>query len=76
MTIPRIASEAGVFEPQDLDILQRVFDQVCRERECDPESLEGEAIAKTIIGLFRSGTQTERDLLVAIDLDRKSSEHG
>jgi hypothetical protein len=58
-------SRAGVFQPEELEVLQRVFDQVCRERKHHPESEEAETIAVTIIVLFQTGLLTEHDLVVA-----------
>jgi hypothetical protein len=67
IALAHTAPRGGVFEPEELDILQRVFDQVCRERKYNRESEEAEAIAATMIVLFQTGVLTEHELLTAID---------
>ena len=51
MTMPRAASQGGVFEPEELEILQRVFDQACIDRGHARVGIEAENLA-VIMGLF------------------------
>ena len=61
------ASYYGVFQHEELEILQRVFDQVCRDRRYRPESEQAEAIAATIIALFQAGVLTGHELVAELD---------
>ena len=57
----------GIFEPDDLRLLQRVFDQLCDERHLTREDNEArEALAEEIIGAFRRGVTDEAELRRAI----------
>ena len=56
----------GVFEPDELIILQRVFDRLTRERGIIPKSDEGDALAAEIVRLRGLGLQGERKLLRAL----------
>jgi hypothetical protein len=55
----------SVFYPSDLQLRQRVFDQVCSERKLDPESLEPDVqrLAATVFMLFENGCGNEAELL-------------
>ncbi|GLS31355.1 hypothetical protein SAMN04488498_114100 [Mesorhizobium albiziae] len=56
----------GVFEPADLELLQRVFNQLCYERRLAQKDREQrEDLATQIIREFNSGTTDEADLLQA-----------
>jgi hypothetical protein len=49
---------SGVFEPDDLALLQRVFDWLCKERRLARKDREQrEALAAEIIGQFDNGTK-------------------
>jgi len=52
----------GTFEPEELTILQRVFDRIAAERGIVPKSPEGEALAAEIVRLRVIGFQ-ERTVL-------------
>ncbi|RWL45256.1 MAG: hypothetical protein EOR60_15015 [Mesorhizobium sp.] len=54
------------FYPEDLDVLKRVFDVLCRERGCRPDSPEAEATALLLVNMFESGRRTEQELLEAV----------
>jgi hypothetical protein len=73
MTISRIASNQGIFQPEELNILQRVFDQMCIERGCLPDSKDGEALAMELVALFQNGIMTENDLFGAVEGNRRSA---
>ena len=81
IALPRTASYGGVLQPEELEILQRVFDRICRDRKCPPESEEAEDLAATIIVLFQNGVLTEHELVAELDrgkdpgrLERASSD--
>ncbi|MFD1983846.1 RNA-binding protein [Mesorhizobium newzealandense] len=64
---------SGVFEPADLDLLQRVFDQLCIERRLAPKDKEQrEELAEEIVGVFRNGITDEADLLHALSNRRRA----
>ena len=77
MVISRAASAAGVFEPEDLSVLQRVFDQACKERGYARHSPEAEALAASIVSLFGNGIVNEGALYTELGLNaakKKSSQ--
>ncbi|MES0002846.1 hypothetical protein NKJ90_29380 [Mesorhizobium sp. M0051] len=53
------------FHPSDLQLCQRVFDQVCFERKLDRMSLEPDVqeLAATVFVLFENGCRIETELL-------------
>ncbi|WP_190234341.1 RNA-binding protein [Mesorhizobium sp. M4A.F.Ca.ET.050.02.1.1] len=58
-----LSNEGGVYEPADLDMLQRVFDRLCAERRLALKDREQrEALAREVIRLFLDG-MTEEDAL-------------
>jgi hypothetical protein len=67
MVMPRAAAQGGVFEPEQLEILQRVFDQACIDRGHSRVGIDAEILAATIIRLFHTGIVSEADLHVAPD---------
>ncbi|MDG4881860.1 RNA-binding protein [Mesorhizobium sp. WSM4884] len=56
-----------VYEPADLDLLQRVFDRLCREHGLTPHnSDQREALALKVISAFEKGVTDEAELLQAL----------
>ncbi|MES0179721.1 hypothetical protein NKJ86_14130 [Mesorhizobium sp. M0025] len=54
----------GVFEPEDLDLLQRVLDKLCGQRGiARNDSEQKEALAWGVILLFQNGITDEAELL-------------
>lgn len=49
--------------PTDLEVLKRVFDQLCAESSCLPGSPAAEAMAIRLIALFQGGCTREDELL-------------
>ncbi|WP_292607647.1 hypothetical protein [Mesorhizobium sp.] len=58
--------------PHDLAICERVFDQVCADEYIDPLSQDAEALAVTIVAIFRNITTNERELLEDVRSLRRS----
>lgn len=56
----------NAFYPEDLDMLKRVFDVLCRERGCQPGSPDAEATALLLVNMFGGGRRTEEELLEAV----------
>ena len=46
MVMSRAAARGGVFEPEHLEILQRVFHQACMDRGISPEGTDAEDVAE------------------------------
>lgn len=62
---------SGVFEPADLDLLQRVFDQVCIERSLAQKDKEQrEDLAAELVSVYRNGITDEGELLQALSKRR------
>lgn len=56
-----------VYTPAELDLLQRVFDQLCGERRLALKDREQRnALAAEVIHVFHNGITVEADLLQAI----------
>lgn len=53
------------FQPSDLQLCQRVFDQVCSERKLNRMSIEPDVqqLAATVFSLFENGCRNEGELL-------------
>ncbi|RUX96595.1 MULTISPECIES: hypothetical protein [unclassified Mesorhizobium] len=63
----------GVFAPADLDLLQRVFGQLCIERRLAQKDREQrEALAGEIVIVFQNGITDEADLLLALSKRRRA----
>jgi hypothetical protein len=56
----------SILYPNDLALLQRVFDQVCADGHHDPSSLDAQKIATTLLHLFQCGLLDEPRLLAEI----------
>lgn len=61
--MPRRRFTRTCLSPHDLAICERVFDQVCADEVIDPFSRNAEALAVTIVAIFRNVTTNERELL-------------
>ncbi|KAA9384130.1 hypothetical protein [Neorhizobium galegae] len=53
-------------QPEELDLLQRVFDLTCAEVGIEKKSRQAEGLAATLLKLFQSGTRDERELKAAV----------
>jgi hypothetical protein len=66
MPIRTLASTTGIVRPEELALLQRVFDKACQRLKHSPNDEEADAIAVDIIGTFMSGVTDEETLLQAV----------
>jgi hypothetical protein len=66
MVISRAAATGGIFEPSDLKILQRVFDQSCIDRGYAQDGEEAKELAAVIVDLFHAGFASEAQLSEAV----------
>ncbi|ESX64404.1 hypothetical protein X759_30890 [Mesorhizobium sp. LSHC420B00] len=53
----------SAFYPNDLALLQRVFDEICADGNHDASSGDAEIIASTLLQLFQDGMTDEAALL-------------
>ncbi|CAN7736021.1 hypothetical protein [Neorhizobium sp. LjRoot104] len=53
-------------QPEELDLLQRVFDVTCAEVGIEKKSLQAEGLAATLLKLFQSGMRDEKELTAAV----------
>ena len=60
-------ARGGVFEPEQLEILQRVFDQACIDRGYLRTHAKAEDLAAVIMRLFNTGIVSEANLTVALN---------
>ncbi|PST24145.1 hypothetical protein C7U60_09500 [Mesorhizobium plurifarium] len=51
--------------PEDLDVLQRVFDTLCREYRWPRDSAQAQRLGRMLIRGFQTGTRDEELLLRA-----------
>lgn len=49
--------------PAELDLLQEVFLELCRNASTDPQGPEGMALAQSLISLFKSGFRSKQELI-------------
>jgi hypothetical protein len=64
----------GTVEPADLDLFQRVFDQLCKERRLAKKDKEQrEVLAEEIVSLFQKGIMDESELRQTLSKLRKAS---
>ncbi|WP_176478341.1 RNA-binding protein [Mesorhizobium sp. WSM3876] len=62
----------GVYEPADLELLQRVFDRLCQERRLAKKDREQrEQLAKEVFRVFDKGITSEANLWRAITKRRR-----
>lgn len=73
MPVSRIASTQGIMHPEELALLQRVFDRACRSNGHAPSSPAAEDTAVRLIVLFRSGVMDEEKLFAALVESRARS---
>ena len=62
-----LSRHKGVFEPADLEMIQRVFDQLCKKRLLLPaDTVEREELAAEIVDVYRHGVHDEAGLMQAL----------
>lgn len=65
-------SRFGGIQPEDIDLLQRVFDQLCKEQRLNPRSVDAELMGAALIISYQAGVQDESTLL---KIARKRQKH-
>ncbi|WP_207770971.1 hypothetical protein [Kumtagia ephedrae] len=65
----------GVFNPTDLAIIQKVFNQLCEERRlAQKDRDEREALAAEVVRVFQYGITAEGDLWQSVSRRRKAKD--
>ncbi len=57
----------GIFQPEEVDFLDKVFEEACRRYGVIPKTEDGEALAETIILNYEVGLRDYHLLLCAFD---------
>ncbi|MDX8521233.1 hypothetical protein [Mesorhizobium dulcispinae] len=60
--------------PLDLDVCERVFNQVCADEQLDPLDPDAEILAVMVVAIFRNAHTNECELLEAVRSHREN--HG
>ena len=60
------ASITATIRPDELEMLQRVFDRVCERRGLTSDHAAAEIVAGRLIDLFQHGIRSERQLLTML----------
>jgi hypothetical protein len=60
------SQSASILDPEDLEMLQKVFDQLCERRRLEKGSAAANRIARDLIDLFQHGIRGERQLLMML----------
>ena len=63
----QLSRYSGMLYPTDLELLQRVFDQISKARGLAQGSLEMEELAAEVVRLHQTGLVEEEKLLEALD---------
>lgn len=68
-----LSAYRGVYEPDDLALVQRVFDRLCHERRLAKKDREQrEYLAKVVLQTFDDGITDEADLMRTLSKRRTS----
>lgn len=62
--------QSQFLSPDDLAICQRVFDQICVDAKLDRASVDGKALASTVLAAFQTGIVEDAELLAAVRAHR------
>ncbi|MCQ1574212.1 DUF982 domain-containing protein [Neorhizobium galegae] len=60
------SQSASILDPEDLEMLQKVFDQLCERSRFEKGSTGASRIARDLIDLFQHGIRGERQLLMML----------
>lgn len=67
------SASAGIAYPEDLELLQQVFDRICSDHKVKRGSIQAELVAQTAISLFHDGVLEEAALLAGLEAFLKQS---
>ena len=68
--MPKSIYDRGLLKPADIAMLQRVFDEACRQREAHPDSADARELALTLLALHNAGMVEEDMLIEAVGFRR------
>jgi len=60
-------TQVDPLQPEELDLLQRVFDVTCAEAGIEKKSRQAEGFAAMLLKLFQSGVRDEQKLKAAAE---------
>ena len=70
MDVLRDPTHIGMFEPQDLDILQGVFTRLTATNVPDLDEARARSLARSIITLYRHGVRDPEQLFGVLQVQR------
>lgn len=56
MPVIRAVGRLGILDPEQIALLQEIFDLACARLDLDPKSAEAENIAQRLVATHQSGT--------------------
>jgi hypothetical protein len=58
-------TDPGIFQPEELDLLQQVFDEACQKHGVTSDTEARESLAEAIVRRYRAGTRDRENLVLA-----------
>lgn len=69
MAIIRVVGRLGILDPEQIALLQEIFDLACARMKLDPKSPEAENLAQRLVATHQSGTLDKRAFLSSLTPD-------
>jgi hypothetical protein len=66
MAIVRALEGLGILDPEQIAVLQEIFDAACARLDLDPKSPEAESVAQRLVAAHQSGTLDRKTFLDSI----------
>ncbi|MHB2267969.1 hypothetical protein [Aliihoeflea sp. PC F10.4] len=67
MPVIRAVGRLGILDPEQIALLQEIFDLACARLDLDPKSAEAENIAQRLVATHQSGTLDRQAFLNSLD---------
>jgi hypothetical protein len=67
MITAHLADSKYTIRPEQLNMLQRVFDRACTKARIRKNTPQAEGLAATLLHLFQTGTEEEDQLVAMLD---------
>ncbi|MFC5446358.1 hypothetical protein [Rhizobium halophytocola] len=61
--IEKHANMSGMLAPDDLQVLQKIFDIICEKRHIAKNSIEAKREARILLDIYMAGIRSESQLL-------------
>ena len=62
-----VQRHGGIFTPEDLQLIQKLFDELCSAQGYAPDSEDAEYVGLLVVTLFKSGIVDENSLRKALE---------